>query len=463
MRITSWCFLVVLALIESFLTEGSAAQTLQESPGQVWQVGERRWDTTQEQRFAEWVEKTITEDFFIRHGIAVDCADVPYAIRWIYARIAHLPAAVTTGDGRLLGHWSNDWEHLPTAKEWYLDRRFCQSLREVLRLTSTRTLPLDTYPIRITDQSLSAGAVFIGEGHAGLVGRIVQDGSTYSPVQTWEATLPRKVTQLRQSNYVATWADKDAGNGLVRFRWPVFVAGRWQYLPNQDHPYYSLEQYSSDFCRDDELFDQAVARRIDPKQYDPATKSRLIIDSIYRYLLVRAALVNEGYKHCRQKNCPEGSYLWEVYSTPARDDLIDFEIYHLQKLIKDNQLDEEAFAKTMEGMVIPVDAGHSVTLNYVVQNHSWLSHNPDDSIEARWALAKCGTIRSRMQISLEALDFIEQRYRFTDPEYADHRRKYISYELKMLHDQGKSAGCDDLQQLPRDESKLLPTTMQIRK
>ena len=270
-------------------------------------MGERRWDSTQEQRFAEWVEKTITEDFFIRHNIAVDCADVPYAIRWIYARIAHLPAAVTTGDGHLLGHWSTAWENVPPAKEWYLDRRFRQSLLAVLRKTSTRTLPLDTYPIRITAQSLFAGAVFIGEGHAGIVGRIVLDGSTYSPVQTWEATLPRKVTQLRQRNYLAASVDRDAGNGLVRFRWPVFDGGHWQYLPSRNHPFYSLEQYSQDFCRADELFDQAVARRIDPKQYDPAIKTRLIIDSIYRYLLVRVPLVNEGFNRCRQKNCREGS------------------------------------------------------------------------------------------------------------------------------------------------------------
>ena len=325
-----------------------------------------------------------------------------------------------------------------------LPKRHRQSLLSVLSETSTRTLPLDTYPIRITTQSLSAGAIFIGDGHAGLVGRIVLDGSTYSPVQTWEATLPRKVQQLRQKSYFASVTDIDAGNGLVRFRWPMFAAGHWQYLPNRDHPFYSLEQYSQDFSYAEEVFDQAVARRIDPKQYEPAMRARLIIDSIYRYLLMRVPIVQEGFNHCRQKKCPEGSYLWEVYSTPSRDEMINFEIFHLQKLIKDNKLDEDALAKTMEERVIPIAVGQTVTLKYVVQNHDWLSHDPDDSIKARWALAKCGMIRSRIRNSLGAMGFAEQRYRRNDPEYADRRRDHNISELKFLQDQWKDSGCKDL-------------------
>jgi hypothetical protein len=51
------------------------------------------------------VEKNITEDFFIRYKIPIDCADVPCAARWIYARIAHLPAAASTKEGKLIGKW----------------------------------------------------------------------------------------------------------------------------------------------------------------------------------------------------------------------------------------------------------------------------------------------------------------------------------------------------------------------
>ena len=73
--------LAFLILLYSFPV---AAETISESPQQVWKVSDRRWSVEEERQFGKWVEENITEDFFIRHKIPVDCADVPYAIRWIY-------------------------------------------------------------------------------------------------------------------------------------------------------------------------------------------------------------------------------------------------------------------------------------------------------------------------------------------------------------------------------------------
>jgi len=452
---------IVLVLM-LFLLPGSAppavGQTLAESAGQVWQVGARRWNVDEEQRFAIWVESNVTEDFFLRYRIAVDCADVPYAIRWIYARIAHLPAAVTTDDGRLLGHWSTAWQGLPTAKDWYRDRRFRAALDTILNETSTKTLPFDTYPIRIDRDSLTAGAAFLYDGHAGIIARIVMDGSTYSPIQTWEATLPRKVTQLSDRNYFPTDADKETGTGMLRFRWPVLVSGRWQYLQPKSHPYYSLEQYGKNFCRVGESFDRAVARRIDPKQYEPRQRIRLIIASLYAYLLERANIVTAGFNHCMQQRCPEGSYFWEVYSTPSRDDRIDFEIIHLHDLLEENHLNKEYLNASLAGLNIPIGKGRKVTMQYVVDNYAWLSHDPNDTIEARWGLSKCNMIWTRMKDALIDLEFAEQRYRSTNPAYAERRRHQINYEMHMLKDEEKKSGCNDLPATPAmpHQPEILP-------
>ena len=349
--------LVLLACFVLWGAGESLAKTVWDSPAQVWQVGSRRWDIVEEQRFATWIEKTVTEDFFIRYDIPVDCADVPYALRWIYARIAHLPAAATNEDGRIFGHWSTAWGYLPTSQDWFRDRRFRQALLSMLAETSTKTIPADTYPIRIGPVSVLAGTVFLGDGHAGIVGRIVVDGSMYSPVQTWEATLPRKETKLRQSSFFSTWPEAGAGSGLLRFRWPVSSGGRWEYLPRPDQPFYSDEQYNPGFCRTGELFDEAVARRIDPTSYNPLERAGKIIGSIYRYLLERVPLVQAGYGQCRNQNCPEGSPLWEIYSTPGRDEMIAYEIQHLLRIIKDNRLHEEAVKTMMKGMTIPIEGG----------------------------------------------------------------------------------------------------------
>jgi hypothetical protein len=448
MLIIACRFLMLMACCVLCWVGDPSAKTVSDSYGQVWQVGQQRWDVIEEQRFAAWVEKTITEDFFLRYGIPVDCADVPYAVRWIYARIAHLPAAATMADGRLFGHWSTAWANLPTNEVWHRDQRFRMALFHVLAETSTKTLPADTYPIRISPDSVLAGTVFIGDGHAGIVGRIVLDGSMFSPVQTWEATLPRKVTKLRQRSYFSGWPDSEAGSGLVRFRRPIFSGGQWGYLPKQEQAFYSEEQYSPGFCRIGELFDEAVARKIDSRRYNSAEKADMMITTVFRYLEERVALVHEGYRHCRRAKCSEESALWEIYSTPGRDDMIGFEIEHLLKIIKTNRLNEHAIRKKMEGMVIPIDAGQAVTLNFVVQNYLWLSHDPGDSIETRWGLRRCEMIRARMQNSVQDLDFVEKRYRAIDPDYADRSRNLRLMDLRWLQDEGKRAGCNDLPLLP---------------
>jgi hypothetical protein len=43
----------------------------------------------------------------------------------------------------------------------------------MLTETTTRTLPLDTYPVRIDPESITPGTVFfITESHSGIIGRI---------------------------------------------------------------------------------------------------------------------------------------------------------------------------------------------------------------------------------------------------------------------------------------------------
>src|SRR5512139_3355541 len=175
---------VLVAFLILFFSISSFAENANESPLQVWKVGDRRWTIEEEIQYGKWVEKNITEDFFIRYKIPIDCADVPYAVRWIYARIAHLPAAATTKDNKLTGHWSTQWGRLPTHPEWHKDARFRAALLHMLVETTTRTLPLDTYPVRISPDSVIPGTGFyVTESHSGVVGHVSLDGSQAHPLQ----------------------------------------------------------------------------------------------------------------------------------------------------------------------------------------------------------------------------------------------------------------------------------------
>jgi hypothetical protein len=429
-------------------------QTLNESPDQVWEVGDRRWTVEEERRFEKWVDETITEDFFIRYKIPTDCADAVYAIRWIYARIAGLPAAATTKDGRLIGHWSANWKHLPTHPEWNMDERFRAALLYLFPKTWTGTLPFDTYPVRISADSVTPGTLFlVTESHTGIIGHVFLDGSHAHPLQTWESALPVKAQKLSLRYFFSARPESKVGSGLVKFRWPVSENGEWKYLPAKEHPFYSEEQYTSDFCKGYADFVEAVARRIDPRNDAPVEQMGKVIGTVTRYLRERVPVVLAGYQECRNGGCPEASELWEIHSTRGRDGTIVSLMDHLSQIIESNQLDREMAKKIMEAIPIDISENRSVTLHHVYQNHLWFSPHPEDSIEARWGLKKCEMIRAQTHTTHDCIAFIQKTYRKKDPKYADFSIRQQQRLLQRLSEEWTKSGCRE--PLPTPEKKVL--------
>jgi hypothetical protein len=290
----------------------------------------------------------------------------------------------------------------------------------MLSETTTRTLPLDTYPIRIDPESVIPGtAFFITESHSGVVGHVILDGRTIHPLQTWEATSPVKLQKLSERDFLTTRPESTIFSGLVKFRWPIFEKGQWKYLSVREHPFYSLEQYSASFSGGYTDFVEAVAKRIDPTDYDPWYKMEKVLDYTVHYLRERVPIVLEGYQRCRKGRCPEGSDLWEIHSTPNRDGRIILLMDHLHHLIESNGLDEDMVKEMMEGFSIRIQKGQSVTFYHLYQNYLWLSPHPEDSIEARWGLKKCEMILSQLRSAQNSIDFIERTYQKKDPKYAD--------------------------------------------
>jgi len=420
----------------------SFSQPVKESSFQIWKVGDRRWTVEEEIQYGKWVEETITEDFFIRYKIPIDCADVPYAVRWIYARVAHLPAAATTKDGKRIGHWSSEWGKLPTHPEWHKDLRFRKALQHVLTETTTRTLPLDTYPVRIDLDSTTAGTVFfITESHAGVIGHVIFDGSRIHPLQTWEATSPVKLQKMSERDFLTTRPESTIYSGLVKFRWPIFNNGEWKYLPVQEHPFYSLEQYSGSFSEGYGDFVEAVAERIDPTDYDPRYKMEKVLDYTVDYLRERVPIVLEGYQQCCKGKCPEGSPLWEIHSTPNRDGKIILLMDHLRHLMELNGLAQDTIREMTEGTLIPIQKSQMVSFYHLYQNYLWLSPHPQDSIEARWGLKKCELILSQLRSAQNSIDFIEKTYRKRDPRYADFSIRHQQEIIRRLIEEWNASQC----------------------
>jgi hypothetical protein len=417
-------------------------QTLNESPDQLWEVGDRRWTVEEEHRFEKWVEGTITDDFFLRYKIPTDCADAVYAIRWIYARITNLPAAATTKDGKWIGHWSTDWKHLPTHPDWHRDERFRAALLYLFSKTWTGTLPLDTYPVRISPDSVTPGTLFlVTESHTGIISHVFLDGSQAHPVQTWESALPVKVQKLSLRYFFSTRPESKSGSGLVKFRWPVFENGEWKYLSPKEHPFYSEEQYASDFSKGYADFVEAVARRIDPRNYAPMEKMAKVMGTITRYLKERVPIVLAGYQECRNGGCPEASELWEIYNTLGRDGMIISLMDHLSQIITSNHLDREMAKGMMEAIPIEISENRSVTLYHIYQNYLWFSPHPEDSIEARWGLKKCEMIYAQTRATNDSIAFIEKTYRKKDPNYADFSIRWQQQLLRRLNEEWARSEC----------------------
>ena len=422
----------------------SLGETIKEPSLQVWKVGDRRWTAEEEVQYGKWVEKNITEDFFIRYKIPVDCADVPYAVRWIYARIAHLPAAATTKEDKFIGHWSIEWEHLPTHSEWHKDLRFRTALLNMLSETTTRTLPLDTYPIRIDPDSVTPGTVFfVTESHSGVISRVILDGSSTHPLQTWEATLPVKLQKLSGRDFLTTRPESTIYSGLVKFRWLIIENGNWKYLPVKEHPFYSLEQYSGSFTEGYSNFVEAVAKRIDPTDYDPWEKMEKVLNTTARYLRERVPVVLAGYQRCHRGGCPEGSALWEIHSTPGRDGRITLLMDHLHQIVESKHLDRDGVKEKMEAIWIPFKKDQSVTFYHLYQNYLWLSPHPEDSIEARWGLKKCEMILSQIRSTKNSITFIERTYRKRDPKYADFSIRQQQEILRRLTEEWERSQCQE--------------------
>ena len=418
------------------------SQTLNESSGQIWTVGHNRWTVDEEYRFGKWVDENVTEDFFIHYKTPTDCADAVYAIRWIYARIAHLPAAATTRDGKLIGHWSTKWKDLPTHPEWQYDQRFRAALLHILSETSTRTLPVDTYPIRISSDSVTPGTVLrVTESHCAIVGHVSFGGSQGHPLQTWESMLPIKARKLVLRPFFSSKPEPNTHTGLIKFRWPILENWRWKYLPIKEHPFYSEEQYAPRFYEGYEDLVDAVGRRIDPVDYQPMEKIVNIMGTVTRLLRERVPIVLSGHQVCSKGGCPEGWDLWEIHNTLAYDGMINLLMDHLSEIIRLNHLNHEVVEKMMESIHIDISKSRSVTFYDVYQNCSWLSSHPKDSIEARWGLKKCELIEAQIRTSRDSIAFIKTIYGKKDPQYAEfsiHQKEEI---LQRLTEHLMNSGC----------------------
>jgi hypothetical protein len=248
---------------------------------------------------------------------------------------------------------------------------------------------------------------------------------------------------LSGRDFLTTRPESTIYSGLVKFRWLIIENGNWKYLPVKEHPFYSLEQYSGSFTEGYSDFVEAVAKRIDPTDYDPWEKMEKVLNTTARYLRERVPIVLAGYQRCHRGGCPEGSALWEIHSTPGRDGRITLLMDHLHQIVESKHLDRDGVKEKMEVIRIPIKKDQSVTFYHLYQNYLWLSPHPEDSIEARWGLKKCEMILSQIRSTKNSITFIERTYRKRDPKYADFSIRQQQEILRRLTEEWERSQCQE--------------------
>lgn len=288
----------------------------------LWAVTQP-WDWSWEIKFAEWVRTELNAGWWKRHGVSTDCADVVYSARWIFARNNGLPMANHLVTGHIFSHESvkPEWEALPTATDWQNDQRFLAALDYLLNQAFTHTLWQDSYPVAVNPNSILPGGYHLyldqDTGHTQFIYQVGR-GPGDLPLVTLNSTVPRALRDLMEWAFFERSADPNS-RALLRMRWPEFNNGHVTFQDPTTMPYYSNEQFSPSFIRDNRgSFWREVYYRLNPDA-DFDLIAQKTAQQIVDQFQTRVSVVENGYRECSATPCVPGTPRYEAWSTPSRD------------------------------------------------------------------------------------------------------------------------------------------------
>jgi|GEM_PF-1449172 len=411
-------------------SEGSSeisSQVASEVNGAVlWQDTET-WSWQWEMAYAEWVKTNLKKDFFVQINLKTDCADLALAVRWIFARIHGLPAANTlAGSGQLFTNRSmqSDWLNLPTHTEWKKDQRFFAALDYLLDNTYTHTLFKDSYPIEMTSQAFLAGTHHLSlsgaSGHTQLANRVNEKFDI--PIRTLASGAPRAVHELYEGIFFSAEQPKKNASGFLKMRWPVYSASQKVQLLNKNKmPYFSEEQYSDEFIKNEKNFSLAVYKRLNP-DFSFANLVKETLAEIKSRVLARMQVVRDGYDFCSKNDCKEGTSGYEAWSTPARDKRIVTMYSELAQVIyqlnhnSDYYLQASTAWKTEANKPLLNLFEKNYTLYQIMYSWEAQGHNinPWEPEETRWGLAPNIFLNNSTKNMAELL--MQRQAKISDPQ-----------------------------------------------
>jgi hypothetical protein len=364
-----------------------------EVPEVVWEVKDT-WSIDWENKFSLWVAENFDKNFFVKYNIETDCADIAFALRWIFSRIHGLPAANTLAGSLVIfsqDSFRKEWLSLKRDPVWHQDEVFLAALKYILRGAFTGTLLIDGYPIEISRETFLVGTIHLQGGHTMVISEIDYDNVGDAPIKKLSSTMPPMVRVLMDEMMIDAEATAETFGGFIRFRWPQKINGKWELVAKENMPFFSREQYTEEFLRDHGHFTLAVIDRLGI-DFIPKRIIDRAIDGIHEALSQRLSIVKTGYEYCSQNNCSEGTQAYENHSTPSRDKrlLEQFEgLFFTAEAL--SVLDSSLFdhlERELNERIFSVDNKSFSLMHWrdIFKNY-YFSFHPEDTIEERWAIS----------------------------------------------------------------------------
>lgn len=353
------------------------------------------WSLDWEIKYQEWIRAEVNHTFFAKYKIATDCADIMFALRWIFSRINYLAIGNTLAGSRKLftnESFKNSWINLPRAEEWFNDEVFLAALNYLFDNTYTGTLFEDSMPVKISPTTFAEGSFFLTMrgpqemGHTEVIYNIVPNPGRINimfsdiPKKVRKlfrsAAFPKSVNPYTYSMRNMKWINKDTNN-------------KWAFISDVLHPHYSLFQFSPEFSDGFSRYYNALFYHLgltyDYEKHYQSLKARLMDQ-----LIDRVTVVKEGYEFCAISVCNPGTPNYQLWSTPSRDAKVVETFNMIDNVLKSASspdLDQDYKNWLLDSKLEVLDSKilELNTIRNLFINNS-ISSDPRQSVLIRWGL-----------------------------------------------------------------------------
>lgn len=286
----------------------------------------------------------------------------------------------------------SSWTNLKRDEQWNKDKVFLAALDYILDNTYTGTLYEDSMPVKITPTTFAEGNFFLtmrgaqSMGHTEVVYNIDKNPGR---INYMYSDVPRKVRILYSSTAYPQFVDPYRYS-LRSMKWvKKNSAGKWLFVPLEQHPHYSQEQFTAEFVDGFDKFYNALFYRLGIS-YDYKKHYSALRDRQLSQIKDRVAIVKNGYEFCLSNNCDPGTGNYEVWSTPSRDQKIVDTFAKISEVLQQaNSSDlQNQYNDYLVSTEIKIDDEHRLNLLEIKEKfeNQRFTFDPRDQVLARWGL-----------------------------------------------------------------------------